>query len=478
MATSMNRDAFKPRNTLERTPPGTPSMEEKEMSQSESTKSNKDDMHASDKPETATDNNNADVKDVLNKTQDVDTSSDVEPEEDSDVAGKEEGDVAGKEGSTVKRLGSNMYKPFGSRSSSGTRQPSQSTCPGGPGRKKGSKKKCGARVEDEGVCCDGCNFWFHLECQKVLPATYKALQQVKGLFWICWECRENLPDLAKRVGTMGEEKDETQVKADENAKGNEDDQAILTEIRKQKEEILAAMKQHESEIISSIKEALPKQLKDFPAKTYAEAAKKTEEHVSKLQTAMDSSVALSEAVNVIKQRSEEQSDKLKGMEESMVKQMTQQQQALESNTNNIQKVVSYKEKENRAQNLIFHNIEESKSTNVEERKEHDEKEFKEMMKKLMGENRDFKTEKIIRLGKKDETMKKNRLMLVRLSSKEDAEEIFKNRRRMREVNIENKYISMDRTPEERKKYHELKKELEEKGPGTHRIFRGKIIRNQ
>ena len=69
-------------------------------------------------------------------------------------------------------------------------------------------------------------------------------------------------------------------------------------------------------------------------------------------------------------------------------------------------------------------------------------------------------------------------MLVRLSSRDDAEEIFKSRLRMRQVGITNKYISMDRTPEERKKYQELKKEMEEKGLETHRIFRGKVIRRE
>ena len=46
------------------------------------------------------------------------------------------------------------------------------------------------------------------------------------------------------------------------------------------------------------------------------------------------------------------------------------------------------------------------------------------------------------------------------------------------MGITNKYISMDRTLEERKKYRELKKELEEKGSETHRIFRGQVIRRQ
>ena len=77
----------------------------------------------------------------------------------------------------------------------------------------------------------------------------------------------------------------------------------------------------------------------------------------------------------------------------MAKQMAQQHQVLESNSNNIQKVVRLKEKENRAQNLIFHNIEESTSRDVEERKREDEDQFKDIMKQLFGEDKDFKIEK-------------------------------------------------------------------------------------
>ncbi|XP_043214693.1 uncharacterized protein LOC122378054 [Amphibalanus amphitrite] len=404
----MNRDVFKPSNTLERTPPGSPSVEEKDKSQADTSK-NGELNRAKAQTETRTDN----VGQALNETQELDSDDDDQ-------------DVEGQGGSRVKRLDSNVYKPFGSRSSSGTSQPSHDICRGGPGRRKGSKKKCGLKVEDnqDGVCCDGCKFWFHLDCQKVQSETYKALQETKGVFWLCSECRAILPELARRAITMGEEKEESQPKADKKENVQEDNQAIISAIKAQKQEILAAMKQQEKVIITSIKETQP-------AKTYAEAAKKIEDQVGKLQSAMKGTAEMSEAVNVIKQKSEEQSDKLKGMEESVVRQMAQQSQVLESNTTNIEKVVRLKEKENRAQNLIFHNIDESKPANVEERKDHDEQQFKEMMKKLMGENRSFKTEKIIRLGKKDETTKKNRLMLVRLSSREEAEEIYKNRMRMR-----------------------------------------------
>ena len=127
-----------------------------------------------------------------------------EIEDDTDESESQSENVAG---ARVKRLNSNAYKPFGTRSSAPQGQQCYATCQGGPGRKKGTKKKCGMKVEDneDGVCCDGCKFWFHLNCQKVQPATYEALQKVKGLFWLCWECRSNLPCLARSKGTTEEE---------------------------------------------------------------------------------------------------------------------------------------------------------------------------------------------------------------------------------------------------------------------------------
>ena len=68
------------------------------------------------------------------------------------------------------------------------------------------------------------------------------------------------------------------------------------------------MKQQQETIIASIKDALP-------AKSYAEAAKKIDDQVSKIQTAMGSSMAITEAAKEIKHSSDKQCDKIKGMEE-------------------------------------------------------------------------------------------------------------------------------------------------------------------
>ena len=81
---------------------------------------------------------------------------------------------------------------------------------------------------------------------------------------------------------------------------------MLTALKAQMEEILAAIRQQEGAIIDSFKEALPKEMQNFPVKTYAEAAKKMEDNVTKMQSAMNSSMAISEAVEEIKQSSEDQ----------------------------------------------------------------------------------------------------------------------------------------------------------------------------
>ena len=283
---SMDEDAFKPRNTLGRTPPGSPpKMAENVLTGVDL--NNTDESHDIEKTEAESGNG----RDPLDETREIDTDVEDVHEE--------------SEGAKIKRLDSEAYKPFGTRSSVEADQPSYATCQGGPGKKKGTKKKCGLRVKDDedGVCCDGCKYWFHLGCQKVQPATYEALQRVKGLFWICSECRDNLPRLAVRKGASEdkENKDE-QTEAKEEKMKERGDQAVLDAIKTQKDEILAAMKKQEDAIVTNIKMMLPERIQELPAKSYAEAAKKIEDHVSKLQSAVGDSTAITKIVNEIKQQ--------------------------------------------------------------------------------------------------------------------------------------------------------------------------------
>ena len=168
----MDKDAFKPKNTLGWTPPNSPKA---------SGTVSRNDLE-SDKSEDDT----GGCKNGLNKTQEVESDTDE---------GEEQGN---RDETRVQRLNSHKYKPFGARATSGPSQQDHTKCQVGPGKRKGTKKKCGYKVEedDEGVLCDCCKFWFHKSCQKVTRAAYEALRNIKGLFWLCWECRDNLSNLA------------------------------------------------------------------------------------------------------------------------------------------------------------------------------------------------------------------------------------------------------------------------------------------
>ena len=88
-------------------------------------------------------------------------------------------------------------------------------------------------------------------------------------------------------------------------------------------------------------------------------------------------------------------------------------------------------------------------------------------------------EKIYRLGKKREgSDEKPRLLLVRLKNKEHVDAMLQRKKLLRKnaPRLGPVFLSEDQTPEERKKEQELKKELEEKGKDTHRVFRGKVVR--
>ena len=115
-----------------------------------------------------------------------------------DAAGKPKGEVelggastCGKKSRDIKRLDSDVYKPWGSRSRSNSetcsdRDEGDAACKGGPG-----KMTCGEEVKDgePGVQCDVCMSWFHADCQAIPKAAHSALQKFKMLSWICAACK-------------------------------------------------------------------------------------------------------------------------------------------------------------------------------------------------------------------------------------------------------------------------------------------------
>lgn len=169
-------------------------------------------------------------------------------------------------------------------------------------------------------------------------------------------------------------------------------------------------------------------------------------------------------------------EKILNLETEVVKQISAQKEALINSSNDLKKAVQKQGSvSNREHNVIIHNILESDSENLECRVSHDESKFKEVAKALYGDGNGIETEKIIRLGKKNEDTTRPRLMLVKLRDKRDVEKLFRKRFELKDAGFPNTYITKDLEPEEREKQKKLREEWIAKGKDSHRIFRGQVV---
>ena len=60
----------------------------------------------------------------------------------------------------------------------------------GPPRNPCGKRKKGVQSNQKGVCCDGCNTWFHIkaECVKMSRERYNEYSANEELMWKCFTC--------------------------------------------------------------------------------------------------------------------------------------------------------------------------------------------------------------------------------------------------------------------------------------------------
>ena len=140
-----------------------------------------------------------------------------------------------------------------------------------------------------------------------------------------------------------------------------------------------------------------------------------------------------------------------------------------------------REKEDRASNILIHNIPESESEDYEKRKEEDIQKFMEIAEALGAT--DIELHKLVRLRRKMEEKEADgqkgkqrpKIMLLKLGSSEQADMIFRRRFNLKSKGFVNTYITRDLPPKEREEQRKLRAELQEKGKATHVIFRGKVV---
>ena len=268
---------------------------------------------------------------------------------------------------------------------------------------------------------------FTQKCQELSAEAFKALVKF-DFIWLCDDCKPSLSSmiqLGKRL--------ETRIEAAE-------------------QKILSAFEQYQP------KQDLTKQLESKISSMEKTVMGKIREHQEKVTTTLQQQ---SKAAEVLPKYTSE----------------------INKCASDLKKMIKDKEEnEGRETNLILHNTPESQSAEPDERKKHDTDTFNKVMTALHGEQTKMETVKVYRLGKKversqehDRTEPKPRLMLVKLTKKEDVLLLMKKRWNLKEVGFPNIYMTHDLPPEERKKQRKLREELESKGRDKFRIFRGQVV---
>ena len=255
----------------------------------------------------------------------------------------------------VGRLDLSLYEAFQPTHRSSVDLSKEEICMGAPGA------KCGLPVgdDDEGVGCDMCHRWYHGACQGVTTGAYKALQEhPEVLAWICKDCKTKI----KEDNNKKKENKKLEEKIDALMDIVKDQTRVIRKTTEEHEEVLRELGElqgrnfntlHEqNEAINSRVEKMAGSStgeKKETEKTYADVAKKTcEQIISTLGAKLD----VLPKVDMIAE--------------------------------DIKKVIKTRESEDRATNILVHNVPESRSEKTEVRKEEDLKKFKEIAEALRG----------------------------------------------------------------------------------------------
>ena len=315
----------------------------------------------------------------------------------------------------VKRLDSDVYRPWGRRSTNqspdGGQANSKTVCKGGPG-----KPRCDKEVGVESVECDKCLNWFHIKCQGISKAALNVLSKWHGtLLWLCHKC----------VGSLREDPGTTHSSAK-----LEDSVAKLEEIARQSANLLKETIQNQEKMYAGqckLFEKLASETtnEETHKKTYAEVIKGVGAEVAERVT---KSIDRMPAVSIPVQRSNEEIAIL---------------------------FDEMQDKEKRKLNVVVHNLKEGMGQSHAERGQRDSEMFEKMVRD--GLKLTAHTSRTFRVGRQEGD--KPRLLVVTLSSMTEKIEILKSAASLRDTDWGNIYITPDLTWKEREKARQLRSEL-------------------
>ena len=343
-------------------------------------------------------------------------------------------------------------------------------CAGGP------ETKCGVEITDgeNGVTCAICETRYHAECQNLKTAAYKALIRYEGfLAWICQSCKDGLKRsklFSSSQNMLNELKEEIKNQTRIIKKTSEENNNMIHQLGELHGKSSAKLREEVAKIKSTLVETNTV-IKEHKIEACLEKNATYAEVVSRMGKNM------SEICSKMEKESTEVDKRLASMEQNVVRHIVEQSETIQTSSKSIGKVAESKEREDRAANLIIHNIDESQAGDLGEKIQHDKNVFKSMARGIGYELDDSEIDRIIRLNRKDitEGNHKTRLILVKLRSAEVAQKIFDKRMGLKDAGFPNKYITRDKSPAERLLQRQLRTQLHEKGKATHRIFRNRVV---
>ena len=361
---------------------------------------------------------------------------------------------------------------------------------------------CGKTVgdQDDGVCCEICNFWYHCRCQAMSEAMYKVLNRYSEFHWFCRHCNRGagklftaITYLYTKIGKLDD--DMVQMRTELHADVITSATAITEKQLKLEEGITQCEKKFEdnkndmvrmkaelhADVINLATAITEKQLK--LEEGIAQCEKKVDDNKSELSSGLammqDMQIRIEEKFDdalgkmVSKCEAEGEIQEAHERIEQKVDALAAGVEKTAVVSDSVKEIVSGTLEEDRAEedelqkrktNIIIHGLLESQSSMYEKRKQEDEDTVEHLLHGLNVD--DVSVDSVIRLGKRPESSDaKPRPVKIVMASEEQKIRVLsksKNLPRNKEEGAPNIFMHQDLTPRQRMKRQELVRELKDR----------------
>ena len=331
---------------------------------------------------------------------------------------------------------------------------------------------CESRVNSGqmGLNCDLCSHWYHAECEGIRKKEYEMVNKIgQKVQWYCRKC----------TGEPRKMKEENKRLRAENKKlseANKEMKEMIEELTRRVESIEDRCHRRLEEEVEKTRQSVARMVKQVTSealgeyKNIIEANRLEIENIRKTKINQNNVNETNEEIRKELEKVKNEIDVKKTEEEKNTKGTMKQM-------NHILTQVEEIERERRKNNIVIFNLQEPNGEDGTERYREDEEKCGKIFIEELGVQ-DLRIEKLIRLGKKSENLR--RPLLVKLGSDDEKKTVLKVASKLRNSkNFERLYIARDMTASEREKEKKLRAELiQRKRQGESEIIirRGKIIR--